>query len=108
MDKAVEDAEAVRAALKKKDPKTKLFGRDNCHIDDLVTDVEALCNVLGEHAIAILYFAVHGFEYQNDKRLLAKPISSKSNLIKDSLSVRQLIDRLLCEFFIHVCHSFIP
>ena len=64
----------------------------DCDSDELTKQANKFASQLQHHDTAIVYFAGHGVEFQNDKRLLTT-MANDDNFSDHSLRVEQLILR---------------
>ena len=89
---AVNDAKAVKKALEAKD--VKVFDIYDCNIIALNEKMNEFLDYLQKGDAAIVYFAGHGVEYNNARRLMAIWESAKPDYKEDSLNVLALLNRL--------------
>ena len=93
---AVNDAKAVKKALEARD--VKVFDIYDCNIVALKEKVNEFMGFLQEGDAAIVYFAGHGVEYNNARRLMAICESAKPDYKEDSLNVLVLLKRLVTSY----------
>ena len=89
---AVNDAKAVAAALESKG--VKVFAIYDCNITELKAIVQEFEDALQKGDAAFVFFAGHGVEYNNTRRLVALHQSAEPDLNKEALNVLVLSLRL--------------
>ena len=86
------DAKAVAAALESKG--VQVFAIYDCNITDLNAIVDKYVKALQKGDTAFVFFAGHGVEYNNTRRLVALHQSAEPDLNKEALNVLVLSLRL--------------
>ena len=90
---AVNDASAVRDALKKKN--VHVVYAENCRAKELKAKFKTFLKLIQKGDIAIVFFAGHGVAYNNCNRLLAISEDGEMNYRRDSLNALLLIQKLV-------------
>ena len=86
------DAKAVKAALESKG--VEVFAIYDCNITELNAKVDEYVNALQKGDAAFVFFAGHGVEYNNTRRLIALHQSAEPDLKEEALNVLRLSLRL--------------